>query len=523
MSPEPSGTVDFDIMDTTASPSARTTAELASAFDLTTSGGAVAITGVALDNRQVRPGDLFAALPGAHQHGASFAASAVAAGARAVLTDPTGAQLLTDVTVPVLVAEDVRAVLGKVSAWVHGDPAGRLRTFGVTGTNGKTTTTYLLEEVLHRSGRATGLIGTVELKVGEERMPARLTTPEAPAIQALLTRMGSRSVTDLVMEVSSHALAQHRVDGIVYDLVAFTNLTADHLDFHGGIENYFAAKADLFTPERARRGVVLVDDEWGQRMAREARVPVVTVSTRPDGPDADWQASITVGRADHTSFALTHRDGRSLSTAIWMPGRFNVANAALALVMALESGLTTREVHSAIGDGLRAHVPGRMEQVSAQPRCIVDFAHNAEALELVLRALRPTTKGRLLVVFGATGERDVAKRPQMGRVTVAGADVVVITDDDPHDEDPATIRRHVMVGALGAVPEAQRAGRTVDVFEVAPRAEAIRRAVLSAGPSDTVLVAGRGHETVQEVAGVELHLDDRAEVRAALTERESHR
>lgn len=510
-------------MNTTASPSARTTAELASAFDLTTSGGAAQISGVALDNRQVRPGDLFAALPGTHQHGATFGAAAVAAGAPAVLTDAAGQQLLGELDVPVLVAPDVRAVLGVVSAWVYGRPADQLRTFGVTGTNGKTTTTYLLEEVLRRCGRTTGLIGTVELKVAEEHVPARLTTPEAPAVQALLARMVTESVTDLVMEVSSHALAQHRVDGIVYDLVGFTNLTADHLDFHGGIENYFAAKADLFTPERARRGVVLIDDEWGQRLAREARIPVVTVSTRPDGPDADWLASITVGRPDHTSFALTHRDGHSLSTAIWMPGRFNVANAAVALVMALESGLTTRAVHTAIGDGLRAHVPGRMEQVAAQPRCIVDFAHNAEALELVLRALRPTTKGRLLVVFGATGERDTAKRPQMGRVAVAGADVVVITDDDPHDEDPATIRRQVMAGALGAVPEAQRSGRSVDVFEVAPRAEAIRRTVLSAGPHDTVLVAGRGHETVQEIAGVEHHLDDRAEVRAALTERESHR
>src|SRR5699024_12436572 len=194
MSPERGQAADFDIMYTTASPAARTTAELAAAFDLTNSGGAFQPTAVALDNRQVRPGDLFAALPGAHQHGASFAASAVAAGARAVLTDPAGAQLLTEARVPVLVAEDVRAVLGKVSAWVHGDPAAQLRTFGVTGTNGKTTTTYLLEEVLHRTGRSTGLIGTVEPKVGDERRLPRATTPEAPAIQALLTQMVSRSV-----------------------------------------------------------------------------------------------------------------------------------------------------------------------------------------------------------------------------------------------------------------------------------------------------------------------------------------
>ncbi|WP_089771901.1 UDP-N-acetylmuramoyl-L-alanyl-D-glutamate--2,6-diaminopimelate ligase [Ruania alba] len=505
-------------------PVARTTAELADLFELQAHGSATAtVTGVSLDNRDVRPGDLFAALPGAHTHGAVHASAAVDAGAVAVLTDEDGLRRLADLAgrdVPVLVAPDVRGVLGGISAAVQGQPAQRLRTFGITGTNGKTTTTYLLEQVLSHLGRTTGLIGTVELKVAEEHTPARLTTPESPQIQALLARMVGAGVQDLVMEVSSHALALHRVDGIVYDMVAFTHLTPDHLDFHGGMEGYYRAKASLFTAARARRGVILADDEWGRRLAAEAEIPVVTIGsqtppTQPD-PDTDWLLTIIASRPDHTTFTVTHRDGRSLSTEVWMPGRFNAANAAVAVVMAIESGISIGDLHHALAHGLRGNVPGRMERVADHPRCIVDFAHNTEALDLALKALRPTTKGRLFVVFGATGERDTAKRALMGEVAVARADVVVVTDDDPHDEDPAQIRTAVMVGALRAVPAAQRAGRTVDVFEVAPRATAIRRAVQFAGPSDTVLVAGRGHETIQEIAGVEHHLDDRDEVRAAL-------
>ncbi|UFU05126.1 UDP-N-acetylmuramoyl-L-alanyl-D-glutamate--2,6-diaminopimelate ligase [Ruania halotolerans] len=513
-------------MNASDAPVTRTTADLAIAFRLEViQAGEVEVTGVSLDNRQVRPGDLFAALPGARTHGADHAVAAVEAGAVAILTDAAGAQRLSlaGSSVPVLVAPDIRAVLGDVSAAVYGEPARRLRSFGITGTNGKTTTTYLLEQILDRLGRTTGLIGTVELKVAGEQTPARLTTPEAPQLQALLAQMVTAGVTDLVMEVSSHALALHRVDAIVYDMVGFTHLTADHLDFHGGMEEYYRTKASLFTPARARRGVILADDSWGRRLAAEAEIPVVTIGTqtpptRPD-PDTDWLLTIVAARPDHTTFTVTHRDGRSLSTEVWMPGRFNVTNAAMAVVMALESGISIGDLHRVLGHhGLRGNVPGRMERVADHPRCIVDFAHNTEALNLALKALRPTTKGRLFVVFGATGERDTAKRPLMGEVAVAGADVVVITDDDPHDEDAAQIRSEVMVGAVRALPAAQRAGRTVDVFEVAPRAKAIRRAVQFAGPADTVLIAGRGHETIQEIAGVEHHLDDREEVRAALAE-----
>ncbi|MFP3713652.1 UDP-N-acetylmuramoyl-L-alanyl-D-glutamate--2,6-diaminopimelate ligase [Puerhibacterium sp. TATVAM-FAB25] len=500
----------------------------------------VTVTSVASDNRVVADGDLFVALPGAHAHGARYAADAVARGARAVLTDTEGAALVAAVPlerdgapVPVLVAADPRAVLGPVAAWVYGSPGEHLMTFGVTGTNGKTTTTYQVDHVLRALGWKGGLVGTVEMRSGDRVLPSRLTTPEAADLQALLAAMLEDGVRTLAMEVSSHALALHRVDGVQYGVVGFTNLSQDHLDFHGDLQTYFETKARLFTPEHARRGVVVVDDAWGERMAQAAQVPVATLRTRPAGDDggaaaaADWTVSGVVPHGTGSAFTVTHVDGRTVRTTTSLPGDFNVANAALALVMVLEGGAHLQDVQEALdaAGGLSAVVPGRMEVVGAgdatSPRVVVDFAHNTEALELALAALRPTTAGRLVVVFGATGDRDKGKRPAMGAAAVAGADVVVVTDDDPHGEDPAPVRAAVLAGARAAQQAARDAGREVVLHEVAPRAEAIRRAVADAAPGDTVLVAGRGHETIQDVAGVDLPLDDRVEARAALAARQS--
>ena len=512
-----------------AATTARQVSDLAVAFGLTIAPGHpadAAVTCVASDNRVARPGDLFVALPGARAHGAQFAADAVGRGASAVLTDARGAGLAADLAVHVLDADDPRAILGQVAAWVLGNPAEELMTFGVTGTNGKTTTTYQLDHLLRALGWTGGLIGTIETRSADRVIPSTLTTPEAADLQALLAAMREDNVRTLAMEVSSHALAQHRVDGIVFGVAGFTNLTQDHLDFHGDFESYFATKADLFTPARARRGVVTVDDGWGERMAAEARIPVATLSTGPK--DADWTVTDVAPSGTGSAFTLTHRDGRTLRTSTSLPGGYNVANAALAVTMVLEGGSDVRDVTEALtaADGLSATVPGRMEVLATSPRVVVDFAHNTEALELALAALLPTTTGRLAVVFGATGDRDPGKRPFMGAAAVRGADVVYVTDDDPHDEDPAKVRAEVLAGAgdaaaPGGTVEAADGGgsRTVEVHEVAPRADAIRAAILAAGPDDTVLVAGRGHETVQEIAGVDHLLDDRVEARAALAAR----
>ncbi|WP_425954297.1 UDP-N-acetylmuramoyl-L-alanyl-D-glutamate--2,6-diaminopimelate ligase [Xylanimonas sp. McL0601] len=534
-----------------ASTAPRRVRDLAHMFDLRVAAGpgpegdGPSVTSVVSDNRLAADGDLFVALPGAHAHGARFAADAVARGARAVLTDATGAELLASRGeagtlpdgVPVLVAGDPREILGPVAAWVYGSPAEHLTTFAVTGTNGKTTTTYQLDHLLRALGFTSGLIGTVEMRSGDRVLPSRLTTPEAADLQALLAAMREDGVRTLAMEVSSHALALHRVDGVRYGVAGFTNLSQDHLDFHGDLQSYFGAKALLFTPEHARRGVVVVDDAWGERMAAVATIPVATLRTTPaepgadDAPAADWVVTDVEPHGTGSAFTVTHADGRTLRTSTTLPGGFNVANAALALVMVLEGGAHLEDVAEALeaSGGLAGVVPGRMEVVGAgepgsgQPRVVVDFAHNTEALELALAALRPTTPGRLTVVFGATGDRDAGKRLAMGAAAVAGADAVVVTDDDPHGEDAAAVRAQVLAGARAAQAVAAQAGpsktRTVEVRELAPRADAIHTAVAEAAEGDTVLVAGRGHETIQDVAGVDVLLDDRVEARAALAAR----
>ncbi|GII99464.1 UDP-N-acetylmuramoylalanyl-D-glutamate--2,6-diaminopimelate ligase [Sediminihabitans luteus] len=492
------------------------------------------VRSVSSDNRVVDAGDLFVALPGERVHGARFAPDAVGRGASAVLTDAEGADLLEGpLGVPVLVCDDPRAVLGHVAAWVYGRPANDLTTFAVTGTNGKTTTTYMIDHVLRAMGFRGGLVGTIEMRSGDRVLPSRLTTPEAADLQAMLAAMREDEVRTLAMEVSSHALALHRVDGVVFDVAGFSNLSQDHLDFHGDLQSYFEAKAQLFTPAHARRGVVVVDDAWGERMLAAAQVPVASLRTvpGPDGDgaadggadDVDWSVTDVDAGPTGTRFTLRHRDGRALRTSTDLPGAFNVANAALALTMVLEAGTDVRDLAEALeaADGVSPAVPGRMELVGTRPRTVVDFAHNPDALELALGALRPTTAGRLVVVFGATGERDVGKRPLMGAVAVRGADVVVVTDDDPHGEDAAAVRAEVVAGARAA-RDADPAS-VVEVVEVAPRADAIRRAVLDAGEDDTVLVAGRGHEVFQEVDGVDLPLDDRVEARAALRLRDDEK
>ncbi len=498
--------------------------QLARDLDLKLIGdGDVTVDSVVADNRRVQPGDLFVALAGARVHGVLFAEAAISAGARAILTDSAGAaqyESTGHAEVPVLVAQNVRAIVGAVAAAIYDFPAKKMTTFGLTGTNGKTTTSFLLDGVLAACGHKTGLIGTVESRYGDRTVPSTLTTPEAPELQEWLAAMAEDDVDSLTMEVSSHSIAMGRVSSLRFDVVGFTNLSQDHLDFHGDLDAYFAAKAQLFTPEHAQRGVIIIDDDWGRKLALSASVPVVTIATKPDAEGADWTMHDVDRRPDCTEFSLVDRTGQTIRTAIDLPGDFNLANAALALVMALEGGLELAQLKSALGTrGLTARVPGRMEVISTQPRVVVDFAHNAEALALALDALRPTTLGRLIVVFGATGERDTTKRPIMGATASAHADIVVVSDDDPHSEEPAGIRQQVIAGIRMAQHASDATCRHVAVLEIAPRADAIRQAILLAHENDTVLLAGRGHETVQEVDGEDLPLDDRVEARSALATR----
>lgn len=486
---------------------------------------AVSVTGISLNSRTVEPGDLYAALPGAARHGADFVPQAIAAGAVAVLTDDAGARLLAlsaDSSVPVLVVDAPRNVVGPLSAMIYrSQPAagGTPRLFGVTGTNGKTTTTYFTNALLRSLGMKTGLIGTIEILAGGEPIPSLLTTPESTDLHGLLALMRERGLDAASMEVSSHAVAFQRVDGVVFDVAGFTNLTQDHLDLHGTMDEYFTTKAELFTPRRARAAVVTVDDDWGRRLASTAEVPVTTLATAASGGAADWRVSDSTARGLGTDFTLLGPDGASLRVHTGLPGSFNVANAALAAVMVLTSGVDTAAVQSALDDHdpFTVAVPGRMQLVAEEPAAVVDFAHNTDALARALEAVRPPTPGsRLIVVFGATGQRDQGKRPAMGAVAARLADTVIVTDDDPHDEDPAAIRADVLAGARAAKAQDSLGCSILEVF---PRDAAIRQAVDLAGARDTVLVAGRGHEVWQEVKGVNLALDDRVELRNALTAR----
>ncbi len=482
------------------------------------------VSGISLDSRAVEPGDLYVALPGAARHGADFAAQAIEAGAVAVLTDDTGARLLAlsaDTPVPVLVVQAPRNVVGPLSAMIYRSQSGSdqpLQLFGVTGTNGKTTTTYFITSLLAALGKPAGLIGTIEILAGGDPIPSLLTTPESTDVHGLLALMRERGLAAAAMEVSSHAISYQRVDGLTFDVAGFTNLTQDHLDLHHTMDDYFATKAELFTPGRARKAVVAVDDEWGRRLAGAVEVPVTTLGTVP-GTAADWTVASASPRGLGTEFTLHGPEGTELRLHTGLPGSFNVANAALAALMVLQSGVEPADLQAALdaADPFTVAVPGRMQLISEEPAAVVDFAHNTDALARALEAVRsPKPDSRLIVVFGATGQRDQGKRPAMGAIAARLADTVIVTDDDPHDEDAAAIRRDVLAGAQ----EAQASeGLPCELLEVFPRAEAIRRAVQLARPQDTILVAGRGHEVWQEVKGVNLALDDRVELRSALTAR----
>ncbi len=471
----------------------------------------VVLTGVTMSSLRVHPGDLYVAPAGARAHGASYAGQAVRDGAVAVLTDPEGAALCTGLDVPVLVVDRPRAVVGDLAARLYGHPARRLRMVAVTGTQGKTTTTRLAEASLSAAGVPTAVVGTVGTRVAGVDVKTSLTTPEAPDLHALFAVMVERGVAACAMEVSSHALVMGRVDGVVFDVACFTNLGRDHLDFHADVEEYFAAKASLFTPARSRLGLVNVDDEHGRRLVAEASVPVRTFSAA--GADADWRASDVQLEPTGSSFTVHPPSGPSFQARVPLTGDFNVSNALCAVAALGEAGFDAAAVAGAMGTS--GGVPGRLEQVDAGQDflAVVDYAHKPDAVTAALAALRPLTRGRLVVVIGAGGDRDPGKRPIMGEIAARLADVVVVTDDNPRSEEPAAIRAAVRAGAE-CVDEAERA----DVHEVGDRRAAIRLAVSLAGAGDTVVVAGKGHETGQEVGGTVHPFDDRDVLRQELRE-----
>lgn len=461
--------------------------------------GDVHVTGVTHASDQVLPGDIYAALPGSRRHGAEFVDDAIAAGAVAVLTDTP-----LDKPVPVLVVPDPREVLGSVADAVYGSPSAKLTILGITGTAGKTTSAYLIESGLRAAGHVTGLLGTVETRLGDLTLESVRTTPEATDLHALLAVAVERGVTAVAMEVSSHALAMGRVGGVRFGVAGWTNFGTDHLDFHADSAGYFAAKAKLFDG-RAGVEVLNFDDP-----ALHVLFKTDTVTYSAAGKNsATWYAA-DVTEAGFGQRFTAHGPVGAIPAEVTMPGRHNVANALLALAMLTSAGV--RPEVAAAGVAACPGVPGRLERVGAAGDVIgvVDYAHKTDAIVAALAALRELAKsrdGRLIAVLGAGGDRDRGKRVPMGEAAARGADLVIVTDDNPRTEDPAAIRAEV------------RAGAGPDAIEIAGRREAIAEAVRLAGSGDVIALLGKGHETGQDADGEVLPFDDRVELATALRER----
>ena len=486
------------------------------------------LTGVTLDSRQVQAGDLYAALSGEHTHGAAYCDQAVAAGAIAILTDPAGRDRAARTGVPVFVVSAPRDRLGDISCWIYGDPSHRMTMIGVTGTSGKTTTSYLAEAGLRAAGHETGLVGGVEIRIGTERIGSALTTPEAPDLQALLAVMVERRVTAAAMEVSSHSLALGRVDGTRYDVAVFTNLSQDHLDFHAGFEDYFKAKAQLFTPRYAGIAVLNVADRYGRRLVAEASVPVVTFCADPASGAyqerglAGRRRALRRGRLDVPGDRARRGGGGRVGDAARHVQRRQRARRDRGARRGGRARSRTRSpawpavpACPAGWSGSRPPPgPGPRTPQRSQPDVFVDYSHKPGAVEAVLGALRSVTAGDLIVVLGCGGDRDRGKRPLMGAAAARLADVAILTSDNPRSEDPLAILDEMLHGVLG-VHEGARARVIVEP----DRAAAIGLAVGLAGKGDVVLVAGKGHETGQYMAGTVLPFDDRAVTAAALARR----
>jgi len=445
------------------------------------------VTGIRNDTRKISPGDIFVAISGAAEDGHGYAQEAISKGASLVVTEQPMPPHIPHILVP-----DSRVALARLSARFYGNPSERLYMIGVTGTNGKTTVTHLVHQILESAGHRAGLIGTNHVLIGEQNLPAERTTPDAAALHQTLGEMTAAGCTHCVMEVSSHALVQQRVYGVRYGTAVFTGLRHEHLDYHRDMEDYFAAKRRLF--DICDHAVVNIDDEWGRRLARMTEVPTLPYSA--EGRQGGVWAENIQFRADGVRFDAVTPEGTA--PAFWgTPGLFSVQNALAAIACGILRAIPLPQITAALA--ACRPVKGRMEIVPSDGgfTILIDYAHTPDALENALSALRPHCQGRLIALFGCGGDRDRAKRPLMGEAVSRLSDVAVLTSDNPRTEDPEQIIGDALRGMSG------------EPITAVNRREAIFKALSLARPGDTVVLCGKGHEDYQEINGVKHHFDER--------------
>ncbi len=474
----------------------------------------VVVTGVSLDSAATQEGDLFAALPGRTVHGARFIEQAIQRGASAILTDPVGIQLMKEfdnsLRIPVIEVRDPRVCLGEVCKLVYGDPTSDIIVIGVTGTNGKSTTTSMIYQAARAVGMSAGLIGTLATLIDDEELVSARTTPEAPDLYRTLARMKAAGVKIIAMEVSSIALSEQRVNGLKFDCVAFTNLSHDHLDYHGSMSEYFAAKAQLFTPKFGRFALICTDSPWGVELCAQATIPYESVGTLAT---PNWKISRGNDTPLNSSWKVNGPRDELSFDSMAMPGQINVLNAVLAISILDHVGVRGRDVVEAI---CRATVPGRGELVGTRGDVsfFVDYAHSPESVEEFLTGLNNEFSGRIITVLGAGGDRDASKRSSMGRVGASLSDILIVTDDNPRSEDPAQIRKQIILGVEGSSRS--------QLIEIGDRREAIARALELADGHDVVAILGKGHERGQEIMGQTIAFSDVEVLRELLGNKGHH-
>ena len=455
----------------------------------------IGVTGVTSSSADVEPGDLFCAFAGEKVHGASFAQDAIKSGAVAVLTDAEGAKMIKGS--PVLVVANARKSAAILTSWFYGEPMRDLFSIGITGTNGKTTVSTLCHQIFQSAGQETGLIGTVETRIGNEVLSSTRTTPEAAELQALVATMRERHCRNLVMEVSSHAIALERIRGSYFAAVGFTNLSQDHLDFHGNMENYFAAKSKLFTYEYADQAFINIDDSYGQLLADKTELPVQSISRFNE--NATWHYTRIEEGIAYSDVSIRGVGGILIDSRTTLRGGFNFDNLLMAVAICVESGIDPMDIQTLIPHLVGA--VGRLEPVNLGQNftALVDYAHSPDAVSRVLAAVREMTDKRVIGVLGCGGDRDASKRNAMGQELSLRSDIAIFTSDNPRSENPQTILEQMTSGLKISEPSAI----------VQDRSKAIELAVNLAQPGDVVIVLGKGHERGQEIAGVVHPFDDR--------------